>query len=112
MLELGSAERHTFSAKFVRKGYKSGFRGDITTYLFSDVMCDGELLTDHIWITETKGLKSLDLVENNIVQFNARVSLYTKGYQGRREDVPRRCETDCKLSYPNNFKIIAESPSN
>lgn len=99
--------RSTFVGEFVRHGLKSGYKGSLPTktLLLRDVRnLDGELLTDHLWFNDTKGFRSLgNLVEGDLIQFDARVKMYEKGYKGYREDVyDCPIELDYKLSHPTN----------
>jgi len=101
--------RKKFRGKFVRFGTKSGWEGrEITTLLLEDVV-DLETkkkVTDHIWFTYTKGFQQLELKEGCIVEFNARVKKYVKGYKGYREDVYKPVEIDYKLSHPSKIIIV------
>lgn len=106
---IGSNERYTFSALFVRFGMKNGYVGPIETVLLSNV-CDeaGNLITDHLWFNKTKGFAKLDLIKDDIVSFNARVSSYQKGYKGYNFEKRLNCpiENDYKLSYPTHIQIL------
>lgn len=105
-------ERHTFAGTFVRYGSKSAYRGaPIKTLLFHDI-CDstGAEVAGHIWFTDTKGFdRAGPFVEGDRVQFDARVTEYTKGYKGRREDVwmENPLRTDYRLSWPTKIRIIS-----
>ena len=109
---IGKQERHTFSGVFVREGLKSAYRGlPLPTVLLKDVKLkdSDKIITDHLWFNKTKGFESLNLKEGNIVQFDARVDSYVKGYKGYREDVCSHTEKDYKLSYPTKIKLIKDS---
>lgn len=109
---IGSDDRHTFTAEFVRFGKKSAYKGpDLTTLLFKDVRnVNGKVVTDHLWFTMTKGFEKCELQEGDIIQFDARVAMYEKGYKGRRygEEYFLYMETsiDYKLSYPTKIKVV------
>jgi hypothetical protein len=45
-------------------------------------------------------MEALDLQPGDVVQFDARVSPYLKGYQGRRDDVDCPVRWDYRLSRP------------
>ena len=106
-------KRSTFTAKFIRYGTKSAYRGlQIQTLLFVEVKDEGgEIVTDHIWFIRTKGFDKYALAENDIVRFDARVKEYYKGYKGYREDVYNPIEKDYKLSHPTNIIRINNAPS-
>jgi hypothetical protein len=53
-----------------------------------------------------KQLAALRLQPGDLVQLAARVTTYTKGYKGRREDVWKPVETDYRLSYPTNVRKV------
>ena len=106
---IGKQERHTFSGVFVREGLKSAYRGlPLPTVLLKDIKLkdSDKIITDHLWFNKTKGFDALNLKEGDVVQFDARVDSYTKGYQGYREDVCSYTEIDYKLSYPTKIKLI------
>lgn len=99
--------RTTFTATFIRFGSKKGYKGPIKTLLFNDVTnTEGKIVSEHIWFTSGKQFESLDLIEDDKVQFDARVKEYTKGYFGYREDVYKPVETDYKLSHPTKVKKL------
>jgi hypothetical protein len=97
--------RNIFTGTFVRLGTKNGYMGIEKTVLLKDIRDkDNKIITDHLWFNYTKGFEKANLKENDIVQFNARVSVYEKGYCGYKLDVYKPIEKDYKLSYPT--KII------
>ena len=104
---IGSENRHTFTAEFSRFGKKSSFKGEpLTTLLFMTVKDDkGNKVTDHLWFTMTKGFEKCNLKEHDVIQFNARVSQYEKGYKGYK-DIISCTSIDYKLSYPTKIKVI------
>lgn len=64
-------------------------------------------MTDHLWFNYTKGFKGLgELKIGDVIQFNARVKKYYKGYFGYLEDVPRSQQRDYKLSHPTKISVI------
>jgi hypothetical protein len=60
-----------------------------------------EILTDHLWFNVTEEFRQLNLRSGDIVEFNARVTLYEKGYRDDDEDNPKRL--DYHLSYPRKI---------
>ena len=105
--EITGKERHTFTATFTRFGWRRGYRGTIRTLLFTDVKMGGTVVCDHIWFTNGKGFERFNLIVNDVIQFNARVASYTKGYKGWRDDIiDRPIERDWKLQYPTDFKKV------
>ncbi|MBU2634768.1 MAG: hypothetical protein KJ674_06030 [Nanoarchaeota archaeon] len=78
----------------------------------TDVLTN-EVLTDHLWFTCGKRFDCLDLLEGELVQFDARVTEYLKGYQGgdegSYEDVYGQ-ELDYRLSFPTKVKKVNALP--
>lgn len=101
--------RDTFTGEFVRFGQKPGWHGNPeTTILLANVRTQsGTMVADHLWFNLTKGFALANLKnpfrEGDTIQFVARVTPYTKGYQGRREDVWKPVEADYKLSRPTKI---------
>ncbi|MCL0081289.1 hypothetical protein M1N64_03565 [Peptococcaceae bacterium] len=99
--------RDKFTGTFVRKGIKTGFKGQLETILLSDIRdVDNNLVADHLWFNFTKGFADANLTSSKKVEFYARVKKYTKGYQGYREDVNAPISVDYKLSHPTKIKVI------
>lgn len=98
-------QRLTFSATVEKFGFKSAFRGsDIKTILLKDVKTGDQIVTDHLWLTCGKWSESLKIGDN--ITFDARVSNYTKGYQGYREDIyDKPVTTDYRLERPTKVII-------
>jgi len=100
--------RETFTGTFVRFGTKKNWHGfEDKTILLNNIktLC-GENVTDHLWFNFTKQFEKVDLKENDVVEFDARVKRYKKGYQGYRDDVYKPVEIDYKLSHPTKIKIL------
>ena len=66
----------------------------------------GKMVTDHLWFNLTKGFEALQLLEGDIVGFDARVTRYLKGYRGRREDELRPVGVDYRLSFPTKVEKL------
>ncbi|MEA3423127.1 MAG: hypothetical protein U9Q80_04995 [Bacillota bacterium] len=102
-LEKIEGYRGKFSGVFVRKGIKNGYKGQLETILLKDIVdSNKKIVANHLWFNYTKGFISLGkLEEGDVIEFNARVKVYEKGYQGFKEDVPNWLEYDYKLSHPS-----------
>lgn len=103
--------RETFTAKFKRCGTKTNWHGfPEKTILLVDVKdSSGKKVTDHIWFNLTKGFEKIgELKEGNIIQFDARVKEYFKGYAGYKEEDQweRPIEQDYKLNNPTKIKVL------
>ena len=94
--------RKRFRGTFERFGTKTGWQGrEVITLLLKNIMdlSNQQEITDHLWFTYTKRFQEVNLKEGNIIEFDARVKEYWKGY---REDI----EKDYKLSHPTKIFII------
>ncbi|MGE5621287.1 MAG: hypothetical protein ACM3U0_01805 [archaeon] len=103
-----NGERRTFYGEFVRLGVKSGYKGTEETVLLKNIYdTSGTFITDHLWFNLTKGFEKLDLKPGDRVQFDARVTSYTKGYKGRYAGIlnPSKAKerSDFKLSHPGKI---------
>ena len=100
--------RKRFKGTFDRFGLKSGYKGPLTTVLLKDIIdvSSGKVVTDHLWFNLTKGLEKLQLLEGDIVGFDARVTRYLKGYQGIREDELHPVGIDYRLSFPTKVEKL------
>lgn len=109
---LGSDERHTFRAKFGKYGYKryhDASRGDLysATMVVRNVEiidnpAEPKMITDHLWLNLTKGFASLGLLkEGDVIQFNGRVSAYTKGFITKDK-------MDYELTYPSKIQLVTK----
>lgn len=105
---LTGKERHRFTATFERFGTKPGWFDRDKTILLVDVKLDGRVICDHLWFSCGKSFDRLALVKGDEVEFYARVSKYTKGYRGHREDamLENPICTDYRLSNPTKVRKI------
>jgi len=106
--------RREFQGIFDRYGTKSGWKGQpVRTVLLLDVedCLTHKIVTDHLWFNETKGFAANQLQQGDVVRFNARVTRYTKGYMGTRdEDFDDRppVELDYRLSFPTKLMALSQ----
>jgi len=102
-----AGERKKFTAVFVRLGKKVNYKGYTEeTVLLKEIRdASQRVVTDHAWFGFTKGFQQLDLVEGTMIEFEARVKEYTKGYVNRRLGVDGR-KTDFRLSHPTKIKVL------
>lgn len=93
-------ERFRVTAEFGKFGVKRNWNGyEEPTVCFQNIKdSDNNLLTDHIWFTVGKRINDLNLQEGDIIQFEARVSGYKKGYY--------KNDFDYKLNNPTKFKLL------
>jgi len=106
-------KRRTFQGIFKRFGSKSGYKGPVKTILVINLtdFITKEILADHLWFTCGKQFDSLDLQEGELVQFDARVTEYLKGYQGTNEYGEEGFqELDYRLSFPTRVYKLGGLP--
>ena len=110
--DLGKNERHTFQGVFQSVGIKSGFPGKMNrrylpTILFAPVSCDGEQMTDHLWCNYTKQFLQLGMLQvGDVIQFNARVNSYLKGYDPFNQEVDYGIERPTKIHLLNHSEVV------
>ena len=101
--------RSTFRGTVDRFGTKPAYRGAaIPTIMLRDVTDKtGKVVTDHLWMVVGKQLQALHLQIGEVVEFDARVTEYEKGYKGHRDDVyDAPIETDYRLSNPTKVHRV------
>jgi hypothetical protein len=101
-------KRIRFRAVVERFGKKTNYHGyPESTILFKNVTRTdtSKQVTDHIWFTVGKTIEVLELQPGDIVEFDARVGDYVKGYVNNREYIDDRT-LDYKLNRPTRFERI------
>jgi hypothetical protein len=95
-------ERARFQGTFERFGTKRGWKGaTLQTVLLKDIHdTTGTRVCDHLWFNFIRAFADLELHPGDLVQFDARVKEYLKGYFGWRDEVWKPAEVDYKLSHP------------
>jgi hypothetical protein len=107
-LEDKIGQRKKFSAVFARFGKKINYKGYTDETLLLTQVIDTEtntLVTDHHWFAFTKGFEKALLKEGVTIEFEARVSMYKKGYVNRKLSIHKR-QTDYRLSHPTHIRVI------
>jgi hypothetical protein len=107
-LSKEAGERKKFRATFSRIGKKMGFKGYAEeTILLTNVidMDSGIVVTDHIWFSYSKTFQQVSLAEGVIIEFDARIRPYKKGYINKRAGI-NRSKTDFKLNNPTKVKVV------
>ena len=105
--KIGKKSRHRFQGTFSRYGSKSGYYGPEKTILLTNITEEGTPVCDHLWFNATKGFQACDPQEGDILEFDARVAEYTKGYFGHRDDVYVPVQEDYKLSRPTKVVNVS-----
>jgi hypothetical protein len=112
-LEDKIGQRKKFRAVFTRFGKKVNFNGYTDTTILLNNIIDIEsnlVATDHHWFAYTKGFEKAQLKEGDLIEFEARVKIYKKGYVNRKLAINNR-QSDYKLSHPGNVMVIKNSAS-
>lgn len=112
-LEPDTGLRKKFRAVFVRFGKKTNYRGyaDETVLLgnVTDIETN-QVVTDHLWFAYTKGFQKTGMKPGAILEFEARIKAYRKGYVNRRYKIDNR-SLDCRLSHPGRISVIGLPPA-
>jgi hypothetical protein len=88
-------------------GKKRNYNGYSEDTILLINIIDGEskeLVADHAWFSYTKGFEKVQLKEGTVLEFEARIKAYAKGYINRGLGMTKR-KTDLKLSHPTKIKI-------
>ena len=107
-----SGQRERFRAIFDRTGTKRNYHGFPETILLFDNIYrkkNGNFITDHLWFNNTKSFQTVNLEAGHVVEFDARVTPYEKGYQGYRQFIYKPITRDYKLSRPTKVKKVTEA---
>jgi hypothetical protein len=104
-LKNRNGERLLFTAVIQQFGTKANYHGySEDTMLLKNVRfaSTGELATDHIWFAIGKTIEAQKLSIGDYIQFEARISAYTKGYVNRQANI-NNSKMDYKLNRPTKF---------
>lgn len=108
--ELAKEEgkRKKFRAIFVRLGKKTNYKGYTEETVLLKSIVDAEsnvMVAEHLWFSYTKSFEKITLGEGAVLEFEARVKEYTKGYVNKRYQIDHSSK-DFKLSHPTKIKQI------
>ncbi len=107
-LARDEGERKRFRATFERVGKKVNYKGySEDTILLKNIIdiVTNQQVADHLWFSYTKGFEGVDLKEGAVLEFEARVKEYTKGYVNKSLKINDR-KQDYKLSHPTKIKKV------
>jgi hypothetical protein len=108
VLASGAGERKKFKAVFSRFGKKVNYKGysEMTVLLTHITEAGtGTVVTDHLWFAYTAGFEKIKLEEGVVIEFEARIKEYAKGYVNPRYGINNR-KKDYKLSHPTKIKVV------
>jgi hypothetical protein len=107
-LAASEGERKKFRGTFSRVGKKINYQGYSEDTILLNNIIDAETSTvvaDHIWFSFTKGFEKIKLEEGSMLEFEARIKEYSKGYVNKQYGINNR-KKDYKLSHPTKIKLI------
>lgn len=100
--------RKRFSALVERFGKKINYKGyseeTILLRKIKDVE-SAEIVADHLWFTFSLAFQKAKISEGCMIEFDARVKDYTKGYVNKKIGINNR-KKDFKLSNPTKIVIL------
>lgn len=106
-LAADKGQRKKFSATFERIGKKVNYKGYTEETILLKSIVDFEtkkVVADHVWFSYTKGFEKLSLTPGVMVEFEARVKEYKKGYVNKALGLNKRA-VDYKLSHPTKIVV-------
>jgi len=101
-------QRKKFRAVFSRLGKKTSYKGYSEDTLLLKNIVDTEtsrIVADHVWFTFSKGFEKIALEEGVVIEFEARVKEYRKGYVNNQYGINKSAK-DFKLSHPTKIKAV------
>lgn len=107
-LKEKEGQRLRFSGTVDRYGTKAGYCGVpvpticIKQLVYADT---GQTACDHVWFSVGKQIDQLNLKPGDRVDFDARISTYTKGYVNIRQGIDNR-QIDYRLSHPTKLERV------
>lgn len=107
-LAAEEGKRKKFRAVFERIGKKTNFKGYPEDTILLKTVVDAEsneVVADHVWFSYSKGFEKVSLTEGTIIEFEARIKEYKKGYVNRSLNLNTQ-SIDYKLSHPTKIKKI------
>ncbi len=107
-LSKSEGQRKKFQATFSRTGKKVNYQGhsEDTILLTKITDCEtGKVITDHLWFAYTKGFEDANLKSGCLVEFEARIKKYEKGYANKQLGLDLR-KFDYKLNHLTKIKVV------
>lgn len=107
-LKNENGQRKKFNAIFDRIGKKINIKGYSEETILLRNIVDVEankIVADHLWFGYTKGFQKLTFSNGDMVEFEARVKVYSKGYVNKKYKINNK-KTDYKLSHPTKITLV------
>lgn len=108
LLAKEKGNRKKFRASFGQIGKKVNYKGYSEETILLKNVIDLEInqvVTDHIWFSFSKGFEKLYPQSGMMIEFEARVKEYRKGYVNKAYRIDQS-KTDYKLSHPTKIKEV------
>ena len=93
---------------FARYGKKVSYKGYSEETVLVEQIVDAEtnqVMCDHIWFSLTKSFEKLNLTSGDVLQFDARIKEYKKGYKNSAYKINNTTK-DFKLSHPTHISLV------
>lgn len=100
--------RKRFKATFARLGKKRNYNGYSEDTILLQNVCEANTLrtvADHVWFSYSKAFEKINLTEGVVLEFDARIQEYSKGYVNKLYGMNTRT-IDFKLSHPTKVKKV------
>jgi hypothetical protein len=107
-LAVDQGTRKKFRATFERVGKKVNYTGHSEdTILLRNIVdaSTNQQVADHLWFSYTKGFEAINLTEGVVLEFEARIKEYNKGYVNKGLKINNR-KQDYKLSHPTKIRKL------
>lgn len=108
VLAKEAEKRKKFKGVFSRIGKKMNYKGYLEETVLLKAIVDvttGQQVADHLWFSYTKGFEKAALLAGDVIEFEARVKSYKKGYVNSRYGLNSRTH-DFKLNNPTRIRKI------
>jgi hypothetical protein len=108
-LAAEEGKRKKFRGVFERIGKKTNFKGYSEETVLLKTIIDVEtnnVVADHVWFNYTKEFEKASVTEGAMLEFEARIKEYKKGYVNRKLNFTSQA-VDYKLSHPTKIKKVA-----
>jgi hypothetical protein len=100
------------------EGQRLRFRGEVGRFAIKKIFVaetilikniarldTGETITDHLWSPAGKTFLEPSIEKGDVIEFNARVAPYTRGYFNPRKEIDER-SIDYRLVYPSKLLVL------
>lgn len=110
LLQFLEGNRFIFEGVIQRTGIRSTVDGtERETVMIKNIKLANKktVICDHVWINSSKHLKEAKI--GDVVQFEASVSKYVKGYKGEKNGINRPIKIDYNINKFSHVKVIGKT---